>query len=63
LFVLCIDRMTGKVTEIYNGPGSLIWKECGKMQKNWQGPISISKLQNLMKSVPDNEKIQKVNEV
>lgn len=58
LIVLQLDRMTGRATEIYNGPGCLVWKECGKMQKNDQRPISISKLQNLMKSVSDNEKIQ-----
>lgn len=62
LIVICLDRMTGKAKEVYNGPGKLVWKECGKMQKNGQRPISISKLQNLMKSVPDYEKIQKVNE-
>lgn len=62
LIVLQLDRITGKATEIYNGPGHLVWNECGRMQKNGQRPISNSKLQNLMKNVPDTDKIQQVNE-
>lgn len=62
LIVLCIDKMSGKAKEIYNGPGNLVWSECGKLQKNGQRPISVSKLQNLMKSVLDVDKVQQVNQ-
>jgi len=62
LLVLWLDRKNGKFTEVYNGPGNLVWNACGKLQKNGQRPISISKLQNLMKSVPDIDKIQQLNE-
>jgi hypothetical protein len=44
LIVLCLDRITGKAAEIYNGPGNLVWNECGKMQKIEQSPIFVSKL-------------------
>ena len=47
----------GNWSEIYNGAGSRVWKNAGKMQKNGQRPISIAKLKLLMKSVSDDEKI------
>lgn len=39
----------GTHIEIYNGPGKLIWENCGKMQKNGQRPITLSKLRKLRK--------------
>ena len=47
----------GNWSEIYNGTGSRVWDNAGKMQKNGQRPISIAKLKLLMKSVSDDEKI------
>ena len=47
----------GNWSEIYNGAGSRVWNNSGKMQKNGQRPISIAKLKLLMKSVSDDEKI------
>ena len=47
----------GNWSEIYNGAGSRVWNNAGKMQKNGQRPISIAKLKLLMKSVSDDEKI------
>jgi len=41
----------GTVQEIYNGQGSLAWKNAGKMQSNGQRVISISRLQSLMAHV------------
>ena len=41
----------GSWEEIYNGPGKAAWDNAGKMQKNGQRPISLSKLRNLMGSV------------
>ena len=47
----------GNWSEIYNGVGSRVWNNAGKMQKNGQRPISIAKLRALMESVQENEKI------
>ena len=47
----------GNWSEIYNGAGSRVWNNAGKMQKNGQRPISIAKLKALMESVQENEKI------
>lgn len=47
----------GDWTEIYNGLGSRVWNNAGKMQKNGQRPISIAKLKTLMECVKDDEKI------
>ena len=41
----------GSWEEVYNGPGKHVWDNAGKMQKNGQRPISLSKLQLLMRSV------------
>lgn len=41
----------GSWEEIYNGPGYLAWSNAGKMQKNGQRPISLSKLKGLMNLV------------
>ena len=41
----------GTWEEVYNGPGKLVWENAGKMQKNGQRPISLSKLRCLMNSV------------
>ena len=41
----------GTWVEAYNGPGKPVWDNAGKIQKNGQRPISLSKLQGLMSSV------------
>lgn len=46
LIVLKIEH-DGTATEIYDGPGKPVWEAAGKMQKNGQRPISLSKLQIL----------------
>ena len=48
----------GSWVEIYNGPGKTVWDNAGKMQKNGQRPISLSKLRNLMESVGVKDKIE-----
>ena len=50
----------GSWEEIYNGPGKTAWDNAGKMQKNGQRPISLSKLRNLMGSVDINDKIERI---
>lgn len=41
----------GSWEEIYNGPGAIAWQHAGKMQKNGQRPISLSKLRLLMLAI------------
>jgi hypothetical protein len=41
----------GSVTEAYNGPGQPAWEASGKMQRNGQRPIRLSRLRQLMASV------------
>lgn len=50
----------GSWVEIYNGPGRLAWDNAGKMQKNGQRPISISRLTQLNKSVSNTDVIARV---
>lgn len=49
---------SGEWEEVYNGPGSLVWRNAGKMQKNGQRPITLAKLKSLMQNVREEEKIQ-----
>lgn len=39
----------GTIEECYNGEGKTAWEQSGKMQKNGQRSISISKLKEIMK--------------
>lgn len=50
----------GSWEEIYNGPGKPVWDNAGKMQKNGQRPISLSKLQELMGSINEKDMIARV---
>lgn len=38
----------GTWSVIYNGPGKPVWENSGKMQKNGQRPITLSKIKKLM---------------
>lgn len=50
--LLVLHREKGQsMRVVYNGPGTLAWNLAGKMQKNGQRPITLSKLQQLQKSV------------
>ena len=48
----------GSAEEVFNGPGGIAWENAGKMQKNGQRAISLTKLSGLMKSVPDSSRLQ-----
>ena len=37
----------GKWDIIYNGTGKLVWENAGKMQKNGQRPITLSKIKRI----------------
>lgn len=52
-------KKNGTAIEIYNGPGSEPWDKAGKMQKNGQRPISVSKLRVLDAGVLPKERIEK----
>jgi hypothetical protein len=51
---------SGDAIEIYNGPGPQVWQCCGKMQKNGQRQIRLTKLSGLMKDVDPDQKIHSV---
>jgi hypothetical protein len=48
---------SGQFNTVYNGPGKLAWDNAGKMQKNGQRVLSVSKLADLMKKVPVNQQL------
>lgn len=50
----------GLASEIYNGPGQLPWEQAGKIQKNGQRPISLSRLRQLNRAVEEFERIPKL---
>jgi hypothetical protein len=50
LIVIRLNR-DGTIEEVYNGPGTLAWTNCGRQQKNGQSPISVSRLRRLMNEV------------
>jgi hypothetical protein len=56
LIVLHLNK-EGQATEIFNGPGSLVWSNCGAMQKNGQRPVSLSKLRKLMAQVSASQRL------
>ena len=60
LVILKILR-SGDADEIYNGPGQLVWEATGKMQKNGQRSISLSKLKSLMNNVPLSDRLERIN--
>lgn len=50
----------GSYQEIFNGPGNIAWKAAGKVQKNGQRSIRLSKLIKLMDDIPFSMRLQKV---
>lgn len=51
LIVLHLAK-SGASSEVYNGPGAVVWSACGEMQRNGQRQVSLSKLRKLMAEVP-----------
>lgn len=60
LVILRILR-SGDADEIYNGPGRTVWEASGRMQKNGQRSISVSKLKALMNNVPLSDRLERLN--
>jgi Family of unknown function (DUF6998) len=52
----------GPMRVVYNGPGSLAWHAAGKMQKNGQRPIGLTKLAALMIEVASSAQLPMVNQ-
>ena len=50
----------GSWEEVYNGPGKPVWDNAGKIQKNGQCPVSLSKLRSLMNSVDKKDTIARL---
>ncbi len=50
----------GSWEEVYNGPGKSVWDNDGKVQKNGQRPISLSKLRSLMSSVEKKDTVARI---
>lgn len=50
----------GSWEEVYNGPGKQAWDNAGKMQKNGQRSVSLSKLKTLMMGAEKEERIKPV---
>jgi len=51
---------SGASETIFNGPGSLAWEHAGKMQKNGQRSLSVSKMLKLMPQVNFNQQLEVV---
>ena len=49
----------GTFSEVFNGPGHLVWNNAGPMQTNGQRPISVSRLRSLMSQVPEDKRLKR----
>ena len=47
----------GPIRVVFNGPGALAWAAAGKMQKNGQRPISLSRLSLLSNEVAGHDRL------
>ncbi len=52
----------GTAEEVYNGPGKPAWNNAGKLQKNGQRSISLSRLRVLMETVPESNRLRRERE-
>src|SRR5690606_4911302 len=59
--LLVLQLVDGGVTEeVYNGPGRIVWDDCGKRQSNGQRSIGVTKLRRLMARVPSELRLPRV---
>ena len=54
---------SGEFNTVYNGPGKLAWDSAGKMQKNGQRVLSVSKLEDLMKKVAVDQQLPPIKPI
>jgi hypothetical protein len=52
-----------EIVEVFSGPGAIAWECAGKPQKNGQCSMSVVRLVELAKKVPDAERIRRVREL
>ncbi len=50
-FLIALQLTDKRLEIVYNGPGEIVWKNCGKPQKNNQRTITLGKLRRLNKGV------------
>jgi hypothetical protein len=50
-FLIVLQLTDEGIETVYNGPGEIVWKNCGKRQKNDQCHIGLSKLHHLNQTV------------
>jgi hypothetical protein len=51
----------GPMRVVFNGPGDLAWNAAGKMQRNGQRPISLTKLAALNDELPSSAQLPLIN--
>ena len=56
LLVLRLDR-NRSVEVVYNGKGGSPWSQAGKMQKNGQRAISLARLRDIARDVPEQDRL------
>jgi|SRR6056297_1120027 len=61
LLVLHRPRV-GPIQVVFNGPGVIAWAGAGKMQKNGQRPISLSKLALLSDEIAESDRLPVLRE-
>lgn len=52
----------GPIRVVFNGPGTIAWEAVGKMQKNGQRPISLSRLAALSNEVAEGDRLPALRE-
>lgn len=52
----------GPIRVVFNGPGALAWTAAGRMQKNGQRPISLSRLFQISRDVVPDGRLPEVRE-
>jgi hypothetical protein len=50
----------GPIRIVFNGPGYIGWKAAGKMQRNGQRPVLLSRLSRLAEDVPEGDQLPAV---
>jgi hypothetical protein len=50
-FLIALQLSDERLDDVYNGPGAIVWKNCGKRQKNNQCSITLRKLRRLNETV------------
>lgn len=58
LLVEYLDKKTGTIQEIYNGPGSIAWQAASYSQSENHYMMRINRLLELDKTVPDDQRIK-----